>query len=383
MIEDPFQPSDCRQFTGYRPCAPGRLCASCGDYDPVQGEVLIINLGALGDVLRTTAQLPSLRAAWPGARISWLTSPRAVPLLEGHPLLDRVIPMGLEAICELESRQFDLLLCVDKERAACVMATRMKAWAKRGFLLDAHGVIVPANPQAAYLYRTGLDDELKFRRNDRSEPAMLAEALCLRWDREPYRIHLAEAELIGEPVAVGFNTGASSGWPRKSLVPELQAQAIRLIHEATGEPILLLGGPEDSERNAALARELGSLVELSPCDTGLRDGAAQVARCRVVFSGDSLGMHLAIATGCYVVAWFGPTCPQEIDLFDRGIKLLSPVGCAPCWEPGCQRSPACHGALSPELVRDAVLDSLDAQAAQRPLDEVRGGSWWRPRAAAR
>ncbi len=366
---------DCHRFTGYRPCAPGRLCAGCDLYDPVQGEVLIINLDAMGDVLRTTAQLPALRRAWPRARISWLTRARALPLLEGHPLLDRALPLSLEAVCELQARQFDLLLCVDKGRSACGLARTLRAHTKRGFGLDDHGVVVPLNPEAEHLYRTGLDDELKFRVNTLSEPAMLAQALRLPWTREAYQLHLAEHERVGPPRRVGFNTGASPGWPRKRLDRHLQLRAISLVHQATGQPVLLLGGPEDRERNAWLVRNLGPAVEPTPTDAGLRVGAAHVARCEVVVSADSLGMHLAIALGCHVVAWFGPTCPQEIDLFDRGIKLLAPVDCAPCWDPGCARAPACDSALEPALIRDAVLDCLAARDAQRPIDEVRGGCW--------
>ncbi len=375
--------TDCRWFDGYKPCHPGRTCPGCTHYDPVQGELLIINLDALGDVLRSTAQLPALREAWPKARISWLTRPRAVPLLRGHPLLDRVIPLDLEAVCELQARQFDLLLCVDKGRAACGLATTISAHAKRGFGLNEHGAIVPFNPQAHYLWDTGLDDQLKFHENTLSEPAMLAQALQLPWAREPYRLVLAEHERAGPLVPVGFNTGSSPGWPRKRLELSLLARAIELVQDATGQPVLLLGGPEDRARNEQLAAMVGSDALLSPTDAGLRVGAAHVARCEVVFSGDSLGMHMAIATGCHVVAWFGPTCPQEIDLFDRGIKLLAPVDCAPCWQAGCTRDPACNAALEPSAIRDAVLACLEARRAGRPIDEIRGGRWSPTAPAAR
>lgn len=372
MSEQGTWRTDCRLFDGYRPCHPGRTCLGCTHHDPVQGEVLIINLDALGDVLRSTAQLPALRRAWPRARISWLTRPRAVPLLQGHPLLDRVIPFEIEALCELRARQFDLLLCVDKGRAACGLASTLRAHVKRGFGLDEHGVIVPLNPQAEYLYRTGLDDELKFVRNTLSEPAMLAQALNLPWLREPYRLVLSDAEHRGPGRPVGFNTGSSPGWPRKRLEPSLLAEAILEVHRAVGEPVLLLGGPEDRERNAGLAERLGDAVELTPCDGGLREGAAHVARCEVVFSGDSLGMHMAVALACHVVAWFGPTCHQEIELFDRGIKLLAAVDCAPCWDGGCSREPACNTMLDPSVICEAVLDCLRARRAQQPLDELRG-----------
>ena len=375
MSDAPTQRSDCRLFTGYRPCHPGRVCDGCDAYDPVSGEVLIINLGALGDVLRTTAQLPALHRAWPDGRLTWLTSPRAVPLLEGHPLLDRVLPFGLEAVCELRARQFDLLLCVDKDPVASGLASTLRAHAKRGFGLDEHGVIAPLNPAAQYLHQCGLDNDLKFRRNTLTEPAMLAQALGLAWSREPYRLVLSETEQVGEPRMVGFNTGSSPGWPRKRLELGLQARAIRLVHQAIGQPVLLLGGPEDRERNTELATRLGPAVELTPTGRGLRVGAAHVARCSVVFSGDSLGMHMALALGCHVVAWFGPTCPQEIELYDRGIKLLAPVDCAPCWEAGCARQPSCDRVLEPAAICDAVLACLEARDQGRPIDEIRGGSW--------
>ncbi|MFH1466917.1 MAG: glycosyltransferase family 9 protein [Pseudomonadota bacterium] len=366
----------CRRFTGYRPCAPGRACATCLEPDRFDADVLLIDLGALGDVLRTTALLPALHRALPRARVSWLTGPRAAPLLERHPLLDRVVPLDLAALCELPARRFDLLLCADKDRAACGLAMQIPAAEKRGFGLDARGFIVPLNPGAEHLYRVGLDDDLKFRGNTESAPALMARALELPYRGEPYALVLAPGERVGPPRKVGFNTGASAGWPRKHLAREVQAQAIRLVAAEVGEPVLLLGGPEDAERNAWLAAELGPLVEPTPTQGGLRAGAAQVARCEVVVSGDSLGLHLALALGCHAVAWFGPTSPQEIQLFGRGVRLLAEVDCAPCWDAGCSREPACNRAIRPEALRDAVLACLRAREAGTPIDEVRGRWPW-------
>jgi heptosyltransferase II len=47
-------------------------------------------------------------------------------------------------------------------------------------------------------------------------------------------------------------------------------------------------------------------------------------------------MHAAIGLKKKVIVWFGVSCPQEIDLFDRGIKLI-PEGlhCSPCWKRQC------------------------------------------------
>ncbi len=368
--------TDCRHFDGYRPCRHRRSCVDCPHAEPVPAEVLLINLDAMGDVLRTTAVLPAIRRAWPGARLTWLTRPRAAPLLARNPLVDRVIPWGPDALAELAARRFDVLLNVDKSRVAGGLAMRLDAAERRGFGLTPGGVIVPLHPAARHLYRLGLDDAAKFRDNRRCEQDLVAEALGLEWRGEPYTLVLGEDERAPGPRRrVGFNTGSSPAWPRKRLPLSVLAEAIRRVVRLAGEPALLLGGPEDAGRNAALAAELGDLVEATPTDRGLRRGAAEVARCEVVVSGDSLGMHLAIALGRHVVAWFGPTCPQEIHLYGRGVKVLAPVDCAPCWRPDCDRRPWCGEAVDPELVVEGVRLCLEARRSGRPLDARLGGDW--------
>ncbi len=372
----PLFHTDCRLFDGYRPCVHKRPCEGCPHHDPVAAEVLLINLDALGDVLRTTAVLPAIRRAWPGARITWLTRPRAAALLVGNPLVDRVLSLSPDAVWELQARHFDVLLCADKSRVAGALAARLSADDKRGFAVDAQGVIVPLNAAADTLYALGLDDDRKFRHNTLPETRLLAEAFGLSWARDPYSLVLADDEAAPGPRRrVGFNTGCSPAYPYKKLPLSVQAAAIAALSDSVGEPVLLLGGPEDADRNAALAHQLGDRVDPGTTGGGLRRGAAEVDRCEVVVTGDTLGMHLAIALGKHVVAWFGPTCPQEIDLYGRGVKLLADVGCAPCWRPTCDRSPKCFDRVDPAWIVDAVHDCLAARREGRPLDDVRGAAW--------
>jgi ADP-heptose:LPS heptosyltransferase len=374
----PLYHSDCRFFTGYSPCRYHRPCPGCPDYTPVQKDVLLINLDALGDVLRTTALLPVLHRSMPGMRLTWLTRPRAAALLEGNPLIDRVLSLGDEASIELAQRRFDLLLNVDKSRVAGALAMSIQAADKRGFAMDPNGVILPFDERARELYDLGLDDDLKFRRNRKSEPQLLAEALGFPWAGDPYSLVLRDDEQSrGEPRQVGFNTGCSPLYPFKKLGLDTIIAAIRLVAAHTGEPVLLLGGPEDAARNTQLAEALGDLVEQSPTDGGLRRGAAEVERCAVVVTGDSLGMHLAIARQKHVVAWFGVTCPQEIALYGRGVRLLAQVACAPCWKKTCTQDVKCFDQVDPAWILQAVVDCLEARRLGAPIDDVRGADWWR------
>src|SRR5690606_31915781 len=123
---------------------------------------------------------------------------------------------------------------------------------------------------------------------------------------------------------IGINTGCSSALPAKKLSIEGHRRLIaELSHDYRFRDcaMVLLGGREDTARNEAIAR--GLPVILSPTLAGIRDGLISVGACDLVFTGDSLGMHMAIALRKWVVAWFGPSCHQEIDLYGRGVKILT------------------------------------------------------------
>ncbi|MFH1862518.1 MAG: hypothetical protein ABH878_06850 [bacterium] len=77
---------DCRHYRGDRPCAPhkrsGVICDNCPDYQPESTRVLILKLGAAGDVLRTTCILPVLREQYCDPAVYWVTLPENLPLLK-------------------------------------------------------------------------------------------------------------------------------------------------------------------------------------------------------------------------------------------------------------------------------------------------------------
>ncbi|MEK9136511.1 MAG: hypothetical protein AAB393_05265, partial [Bacteroidota bacterium] len=54
------------------------------------------------------------------------------------------------------------------------------------------------------------------------------------------------------------------------------------------------------------------------------------------------GMHAAIGLKKQIIVWFGVSCSTEIDLYDRGVKLI-PVGleCSPCWKQTCPYNLEC------------------------------------------
>jgi heptosyltransferase-2 len=86
-----------------------------------------------------------------------------------------------------------------------------------------------------------------------------------------------------------------------------------------------------------------------------------------VVSGDSLACTLPSRTKKQVVAWFGLSCAAEIDLYDRGIKIIRDLPCAPCWKKVCDmpHGPICVTEFKPEWIVNAVREICDNLSSTR------------------
>lgn len=361
----------CRYFNGYKPCGKNTACerSECTSYSSVEERILIVHLEALGAVLRSTSLLPAIKRKYPRSHITWVTKAPAHHLLAGNELIDRIV---VEPFLALSALRFDLALVIDKSLEASGILARTQAAEVRGFRADPFtGAILPANPEARELWDIGLNDHLKFKVNKKTEQHLVHESVALgTYSRDEYvlRLSAAEQELSrirrhawspsGAPV-IGINTGCAPMLPAKKLTVEGHRELISRIladEKLRGLPVVLLGGPEDAERNSQIARDLP--VQLSPTGKGLRDGLASVAACDLVFSGDSLGMHMAVAQQKWVVAWFGPSCEQEIDLYERGRKILTKAPCSPCWKRVCGQKVMCYDQVDFNEVLNGLKEGL-------------------------
>lgn len=346
---------DCKRFTGYKPCFPGTACyKECVDHRPIGKKILIVNLDAMGAVVQTTAMLPAIKRKYPTSHISWITLKNAYRLLDNNPYLDAVYVWEPENWMVLQQMQFDVLYQTDKTKRSCAFGNTIRAKEKLGFGLNVNGQIVPLNSEAHYSYLLGLDDDLKFRKNEKYGTQILQESMKLDFRRDEYVLHLSEEEehycrdykrqnrLDGGEVIVGFNTGCSYLYPNKKMTIDQHVELIHRLHGTPGVKLVLVGGPEDTERNAEIVRRVGSKVHSTPTTEGVRRGICYENICDAMITGDSFGMHVAIGLKKHIIAWFGLSCWSEIDVYDRGVKLI-PDGlhCAPCWKKQCPYNLEC------------------------------------------
>lgn len=352
---------DCVHFQGDKPCAFKRVCRDCPQFTPFPTRILIIKCRAQGDVLRSTPLLPALKRKYPLSHVTWLVDRESLDLLRYNPYIHRLLGYDLESILTLLVAKFDILISLDKEPGLTALATRVEALQKRGFGLSEVGNLTVFNPAADYAYRLGVDDKLKFSRNQKTYQEIIHEAAEVPYGHDEYvfglpdeakekaRRFLKRLRFAGRRPSIGLNTGAGAKFETKQWPARHYLKLISHLTQEMKANVFLLGGPREREFNRLLARKSRARVYDPGADNTVLEFAGFMSFLDLVVTSDTLGMHLAIALKKPVIALFGPTCPQEIDLYGRGAKLFQGTGCSPCYRQTCPDA-KCMSEITPDRV---------------------------------
>jgi heptosyltransferase-2 len=105
---------DCKSFPGIYPCdilkGSDQLdCKDCKFYEKIGKKILIIKLGAIGDVLRTTTILTAIKEKYGNnTHITWIVDPASKDLLKSNTLIDRVWTIDEKNELKLAKEKFDI-----------------------------------------------------------------------------------------------------------------------------------------------------------------------------------------------------------------------------------------------------------------------------------
>jgi ADP-heptose:LPS heptosyltransferase len=364
--------ADCRFFLGDRPCVwhkkTGALCA-CEHYQRIEQRILIVKLDAMGDVLRTTALLPALVEAHPGAAITWITRRESLPLLHLNPYLSEVLEYGPDALLQLQVRAFDRVINLDAGKTSAALASMARAECKEGFLLDQSGRVQPTSPAARKWLEMGLFDDLK-RQGTRTYQDLMLEIIGLSGKLHRYifeltgeerargRMHLERLGVDFSRPVIGLNTGAGLRWELKRWREEGYLEMVERLASTRSVQFVLLGGPDERERHVRLSRDSRVSLIDSGCDNPVRHFASIIAACSLVVAGDTLAMHLSLALGRRTVILFGPTSAAEIEMYGLGEKIAPRMDCLACYKSRCDFVPNCMDLITTDMVQAAVERQL-------------------------
>lgn len=377
---------DCRHFRGDKPCAfsQGGLCGpygetgSCRHYTPIGPKILIIKLGALGDVLRTTTLLPAIEKEFPGGSVVWLTKPGAIPLLEGAGSPEtltagsrgggvwKILPWDLDSVLWAERLDWDMVISLDKEEGPTTLAEKVKSARKHGFGRNIHGLLRPLGESSEYLFRLGIDNREKFEVNLKTYPQLIAEACRLPWGPNRYVLNLTQEEIDwaesqakewGDGPLIGLNPGSGEAFAGKKWPIERYVKVAEDLR-AEGMVPVFLGGASEKQDYLKLRNQAWEYAVFPGCEFPLRRFMALVSRLRVLISGDTLAMHIAIALGIHTIAFFGSTTEREIEFYGKGEALVGKVHCSPCYKRVCPTQEECMQQITVGQVLKAVSRGL-------------------------
>lgn len=350
--------SDCRHFLGYIPCKPhkkyGVHCDNCEHYSHTSGNILIIKLGAIGDVIRTTPLLHKIWNEYPNHRIWWLTySPDIVP-----DSVDRVLDFTAESVEILKAVNFDLLINLDKDLQACALSSSINAMQKYGFTMI-NGVPAAANQLAEHKFLTGLFDDVS-KANSKSYLDEIFEICGWEFTGEEYILDCDRTinwELFnyGKPV-VGLNTGCGARWVSRLWADEKWEALIEKLLSAGVFP-LLLGGKQEHEKNEVFARNTNCAYF---GHFSLKNFISLVNTCNTVVSAVTMGMHIAIGLKKNLVLMNNIFNPAEFELYGRGEIVMPSKPCECYFSPTCKNPDYfCMDYLSVDVVFQAIMRTLN------------------------
>jgi heptosyltransferase-2 len=297
-------------------------------------NVLILKLGATGDVVRTTTLLRRLEG-----QVTWITARKNVPLLQG--IDPEVRCFSWEDRAGAADRPYDLAINLEDEPevagwlrevehrrvfgAYCVGEDRM------AYTDDAHRWF-----DLSLISRHGREeaDRLKLL-NRATYQELVFEGLGFRFDGEEYVLPpTSPSELEGD---VALSPVAGPVWPMKAWAYY------------------------DELREELEAR--GLTVNILPTRPTLLEHLADVRGHRLLVSGDSLPMHLALGSGVRCVSIFTCTSPWEIHDYGLQVKLVSPLLDEFFYKRGFD--PRATMALGLAEVLEAALKQLDLEPVAR------------------
>lgn len=307
-------------------------------------RVLVVKLGALGDVIMSLAIVSALRARAPSAQLTWIVGRASRPILglvdgidsvltvdEGR-LLTGGIPGRIAEMLalwrRLAGKSFDLVVTGHSDPRYRLLTLPVFAGARRGFGVGRAGPLPGRLHSQEYVrLLTGEDGPdvpfvslprvkqplppIPFERNDQDSIVVLAPGGA----RNLMRVSPARR------------------WPVESYV----ALARMLISQ--GYKIVLVGGEHDLDVRPAFA---GLPVIDLLAQTTLPQLAAVFSIASGVVTHDSLAVHMARLVRAPVVALFGPTSPLSFGPGNPGepgdearVRVIwggARLPCRPCYD---------------------------------------------------
>jgi heptosyltransferase-1 len=313
----------------------------------MSGSILVIRLGAMGDIIHALPAVASLRQSFPEERITWVVARKWVQMLEGNPYIDEIVPFerkGYGALYRawLTMRAIQPYIAIDLQG---LLQSALVGRAARPGRLIGLDRSQAREPLAALFYTARVKAPGPHCVEINLQLAAAAGANRFT-DQAWIPAGRAEGELPSGAFifASPFAGWASKQWPLENYV--LLAQTLK----REGLPLVMNVAP-------GLGEKLAGMRDLTIHESGLPGLIDATRRAAAIVGVDSGPMHLGAALGKPGVAIFGPTDPLRNGPFHSRLMVLR-AGDAKTSYKRQDEIDASMRAIGVEQVKDALLSSI-------------------------
>ncbi len=342
-------------------------------------NILVLQLGDIGDVVLASPCFRALKEAYPQARVTALVRQGCGSLLEADPHLASVFEIrrgggklhdvgtgNIRLVRRLRAERFDLAIDLRTGDRGALLAWLSGApvrvvyrWPEAPFwrrLAFTHQVdlawterpVHPGGDQSLRILRAiGID-------TDDTRPRLYVSDA----DRERVRALLARDGVAQYPRFVTANP--FSRWKYKEWGYEKWAGVFDRLWTEHALPAVIIGSQDEAAAADGIAWKCAGPVFNLAGKTTLGELAALISLSRLHLGVDSAAPHIAAAVGTPTVTIFGPSNWRSWTVEDATHRVArSEKPCVPCSDKGCEGAE-----------RSLCLDALGVETVMAQVDEV-------------
>lgn len=345
---------------------------SYGNYPDLSSvrKILVIKLRHHGDVLLTSPVFSILQDRFPDAKIDALVYSETLPMLEGHPAIDRLLSYDkawkkrsflsrlakeLGLLRTIRANNYDLVLNLTEGDRGALAALASGARVRVGYDPEGKGFL---GKKKAFTHivkhcrtpRHAVERNLDALRRIGIFPSQTERNLTFTIPEETPR--LPEGYILIHPV---------SRWRFKCPPTSFIAQLIDALQDL-GHRIVLSASPDPVEM--AMIQEIlaqiknsGSVINKAG-QTTLKELGALIEESQCLICVDTVALHIASALKAPTIVLFGPTSWQNWGPWQNpdARVITSGLSCQPCGMDGCggSKKSDCLHAVSVETIVNSI-----------------------------
>lgn len=339
-------------------------------------KILVIKIGAIGDVLMATPTFRALHQKDPQTKLTLLVGKWSRPIVENNPYLAEILTiddhllyhgnlyeklkLSWQIIKRLRKKNFEQVIVLQRAWAYNLVSFLAGIPQRWGFKRKWEGIFLTRKYPSRYdeheilqyLKVAGIKEEVEMTR---------MEIFLTEGEKNWAQNFLKAGGWQEEDVLIGLFPGGAKN-PRGEMAlrrwgEEKYARLISLLFKEGGFKLLLLGGKGDLGIVEEITRKVPpDRVIQAAGKTTLRQLAALISYCHAFITHDCGALHIASAFDIPTVAIFGPTTPAQTGPLNKNsVILYRKTNCSPCYHDGkfphCSKK-TCLARISPEEVKE-------------------------------